>query len=212
MSEGGRRIETVVVADSETGARLDRMLAVHLTELSRSRLKSLILAGNVAIGGRTICDPSHRVNARDTIAVAVPPPEPAAPHAEDFPLAIVYEDSDIIVIDKPKGLVVHPAAGHAAGTLVNALIAHCGESLSGIGGVKRPGIVHRLDKDTTRTYGCGEETTSHTGRSPPNSPITAGADHSNAAISHSSGACPTGRAEPSISRSDATRMPATRCP
>jgi 23S rRNA pseudouridine1911/1915/1917 synthase len=149
MSEGGRRIETVVVADSETGARLDRMLAVHLTELSRSRLKSLILAGNVAIAGRTICDPSHRVNAGDTIAVAVPPPEPAAPHAEDIPLAIVYEDSDIIVIDKPKGLVVHPAAGHAAGTLVNALIAHCGESLSGIGGVKRPGIVHRLDKDTT---------------------------------------------------------------
>jgi 23S rRNA pseudouridine1911/1915/1917 synthase len=149
MNEEDRRSEAVVVAASEGGERLDRMLAVHLAELSRSRLKSLILAGKVAIEGRTIRDPSHRVNAGDNVAVAVPPPEPAAPQPEDIPLAIVYEDADIIVIDKPKGLVVHPAAGHATGTLVNALIAHCGESLSGIGGVKRPGIVHRLDKDTT---------------------------------------------------------------
>jgi 23S rRNA pseudouridine1911/1915/1917 synthase len=149
MSEEDRRSETVVVVDSEGGERLDRVLAVHLAELSRSRLKSLILAGKVAIEGRTIRDPSHRVNAGDRVAIAVPPPEPAAPQPEDIPLAIVYEDADIVVIDKPKGLVVHPAAGHAAGTLVNALIAHCGETLSGIGGVKRPGIVHRLDKDTT---------------------------------------------------------------
>jgi 23S rRNA pseudouridine1911/1915/1917 synthase len=149
MSEEGRRVETVVVDAAEQGERLDRVLALHLSELSRSRLKALILAGEVAIEGRTIRDPSHRVNARDQIAVAVPPPEPAAPEAEQLPLAIVYEDEDIIVIDKPKGLVVHPAAGHTTGTLVNALIAHCGESLSGIGGVKRPGIVHRLDKDTT---------------------------------------------------------------
>jgi 23S rRNA pseudouridine1911/1915/1917 synthase len=149
MSEGSRRVETVVVADAEKGERLDRVLALHLSELSRSRLKALIVAGEVAIEGRTIRDPSHRVNARDRVAIAVPPPEPAAPQPEDIPLAIVYEDADIIVIDKPKGLVVHPAAGHRSGTLVNALIAHCGASLSGIGGVKRPGIVHRLDKDTT---------------------------------------------------------------
>ena len=117
--------------------------------LSRSRIKALILAGEVAIGGRTIRDPEHRVNAGDAVAVNVPPPLPAAPQAEAIPLNIVFEDAAIIVIDKPRGMVVHPAAGAASGTLVNALIAHCGDTLSGIGGVARPGIVHRLDKDTT---------------------------------------------------------------
>ena len=125
------------------------MLAAHVAELSRSRLKALIEAGAVAIGGRTIRDPSHRVNSGAAIALDVPPPEPAKPAAEPIPLNVVYEDDDIIVIDKPRNLVVHPAAGHRTGTLVNALIAHCGDSLSGIGGERRPGIVHRLDKDTT---------------------------------------------------------------
>ena len=133
----------------DAGERLDRVLAAHLTALSRTRLKALVLAGRVAIGGRTIRDPGHRVNAGDRLTVAVPPPEEAAPQAEAIPLAVVYEDDDLIIIDKPKGLVVHPAAGNRTGTLVNALIAHCGATLSGIGGVKRPGIVHRLDKDTT---------------------------------------------------------------
>jgi 23S rRNA pseudouridine1911/1915/1917 synthase len=109
----------------------------------------LIEAGAVAVGGRTIRDPSHRVNAGAAIVLDVPPAEPATPRAEAIPLDVVYEDDDIIVIDKPKNLVVHPAAGHWTGTLVNALIAHCGASLSGIGGERRPGIVHRLDKDTT---------------------------------------------------------------
>ena len=118
-------------------------------ELSRSRLKALILAGAVTIDGSTIRDPGHRVNAGDHVAVAIPPDEPAAPLPEDIPLTIVHEDDALIVIEKPKGLVVHPAAGNPSGTLVNALIAHCGASLSGIGGIKRPGIVHRLDKDTT---------------------------------------------------------------
>jgi 23S rRNA pseudouridine1911/1915/1917 synthase len=149
MAEMPERIEQVTVETAEAGERLDRVLAVHVTALSRTRLKALVLAGRVAIGGRTIRDPGHRVNAGDRVTVAVPPPEPAAPQGEDIPLAIVHEDDDLIVIDKPKGLVVHPAAGNRTGTLVNALIAHCGASLSGIGGVKRPGIVHRLDKDTT---------------------------------------------------------------
>jgi 23S rRNA pseudouridine1911/1915/1917 synthase len=140
--------ERVVVAGEEAGERLDRLLAAR-TALSRTRLKALILDGAVAIGPRTIRDPGYRVNAGETIAVDVPPPEPAKPAAEQIPLNVVYEDGEIIVIDKPAGLVVHPAAGHASGTLVNALIAHCGDSLSGIGGVKRPGIVHRLDKDTS---------------------------------------------------------------
>jgi 23S rRNA pseudouridine1911/1915/1917 synthase len=157
-------IETVAVGPGEAGERLDRVLAARLgaarsgaeqedageaPALSRTRLKALILAGEVAIGGRTIRDPGHRVNAGDEIAVKLPPAEEPAPKGEAIPLNIVHEDDDLIVIDKPAGLVVHPAAGQEAGTLVNALIAHCGTSLSGIGGVKRPGIVHRLDKDTS---------------------------------------------------------------
>ncbi len=121
----------LVVAAEEAGGRLDRVLANHVTELSRSRLKALVLDGQVVVGGRPIRDPGHHVRAGDAIIVTVPPPEPAAPLAEPIPLNIVYEDDSIIVIDKPKGLVVHPAAGNWTGTLVNALIAHCGESLSG---------------------------------------------------------------------------------
>jgi 23S rRNA pseudouridine1911/1915/1917 synthase len=145
----GSRQEKVVIAGADAGARLDRVLAARIGDLSRSRLKALILAGEVAIAGRTIRDPGHHVNLGDAIMVVVPPPEPAAPAPESIPLKVVFEDDEIVVIDKPKGLVVHPAAGHPTGTLVNALIAHCGDSLSGIGGVRRPGIVHRLDKDTT---------------------------------------------------------------
>jgi 23S rRNA pseudouridine1911/1915/1917 synthase len=142
-------VQTATVAAAEAGQRLDRALADLMKELSRSRLKALILAGRVAISGRTIFDPSHRVNVGDEIAVAVPEPTPAEPEPENIPLTIVYEDADIVVIDKPRGLVVHPAAGNWTGTLVNALVAHCGATLSGVGGVRRPGIVHRLDKDTT---------------------------------------------------------------
>ncbi len=141
--------KSIVVAGDDAGARLDRVLAAHVAELSRSRLKALIEAGAVAVDGRTIRDPSHRVNAGAAIVLDVPPAEPATPQPEAIPLNVIYEDDDIIVIDKPKNLVVHPAAGHWTGTLVNALIAHCGASLSGIGGERRPGIVHRIDKDTT---------------------------------------------------------------
>ena len=142
-------MQTATIAAAEAGQRLDRALAVLMRDLSRSRLKALIVAGRVAISGRTILDPSHRVNVGDEIAVAVPAAAPAEPGPENIPLTIVYEDDDIVIIDKPRGLVVHPAAGNWTGTLVNALVAHCGATLSGIGGVRRPGIVHRLDKDTT---------------------------------------------------------------
>ncbi len=125
------------------------MLALRLPELSRSRLKALILAGQVSVNKAPAGDPAYHVAAGDTIIIDVPEAADPEPKPENIPLHIVYEDEDIIVIDKPAGLVVHPAAGHATGTLVNALIAHCGDSLSGIGGVKRPGIVHRLDKDTS---------------------------------------------------------------
>ncbi|MBR0870292.1 RluA family pseudouridine synthase [Bradyrhizobium tropiciagri] len=139
----------VIVAGDEGSVRLDRVLAQRTPELSRSRLKALILAGSVTVKDAAVRDPAYHVAKGDTIIIDVPEAAPAEPQGEDIALDIVFEDDDIIVIDKPKGLVVHPAAGHATGTLVNALIAHCGASLSGIGGVKRPGIVHRLDKDTT---------------------------------------------------------------
>jgi len=139
----------VTVAGDEGSVRLDRVLAARHPDLSRSRLKGLILAGSVTVGTAEIRDPAYHVVRGDTITIDLPEPVAAEPEGEDIALDIVFEDQDIIVIDKPKGLVVHPAAGHASGTLVNALIAHCGTSLSGIGGVRRPGIVHRLDKDTT---------------------------------------------------------------
>jgi 23S rRNA pseudouridine1911/1915/1917 synthase len=141
--------ETIKIAAEEQGLRLDRVLSARIPALSRSRLKALILDGQVTVAARTIRDPAMAVKSGDTVIVTLPEPEPAKPAGEAIPLNIVYEDDDLIIIDKPPGLVVHPAAGHAKGTLVNALIAHCGASLSGIGGVKRPGIVHRLDKDTS---------------------------------------------------------------
>jgi 23S rRNA pseudouridine1911/1915/1917 synthase len=131
------------------GMRLDRFLAALVSDLSRSRLQALLAQGVVTRGGETIGDSNWRVKPGDTYEIAVPVPAPALPEAQDIPLSVVYEDKDLIVIDKSAGLVVHPAAGNPDGTLVNALIAHCGKSLAGVGGVARPGIVHRLDKDTS---------------------------------------------------------------
>jgi 23S rRNA pseudouridine1911/1915/1917 synthase len=149
MAEPEGRFETFTVAAVEQGQRLDRVLAARVAELSRSRLKALILAGDITIAGRTVLDPDHRVDAGATITLHVPAPVSARPEAEDIPLTVIYEDEELLVVDKPAGLVVHPAPGNWTGTLVNALIAHLGDSLSGIGGVRRPGIVHRLDKDTS---------------------------------------------------------------
>jgi 23S rRNA pseudouridine1911/1915/1917 synthase len=153
IAHSAQKLE-VVVAGDEGSVRLDRVLAQRLPELSRSRLKALIQAGQVqiakvAVKAAPIRDPAYHVAKGDTIIIDVPEAADPAPKGEDIALDIVHEDDDIIVIDKPAGLVVHPAAGHETGTLVNALIAHCGASLSGIGGVRRPGIVHRLDKDTS---------------------------------------------------------------
>ena len=129
--------------------RLDAWLSRQIADLGRNHAKRLILDGRVAIGGRTIVEAKRPVKPGEIVVVDMPPPSPAEPEAEVIPLDVVYEDDALIVIDKPAGLVVHPAAGNHTGTLVNALIAHCGASLSGIGGVARPGIVHRLDKDTS---------------------------------------------------------------
>ena len=133
----------------QAGQRLDRVLAALLPDLSRSRLAALIDQGAVTLETRTIKDTNHRVKGGETYIIAVPEAVPATPRGQDIPLDVIYEDKDLIVIDKPAGLVVHPAAGNPDGTLVNALIAHCGASLMGIGGEQRPGIVHRLDKDTS---------------------------------------------------------------
>jgi 23S rRNA pseudouridine1911/1915/1917 synthase len=147
-ANSGRKLVVTVEGD-EGSNRLDRVLAVRQPELSRSRLKALILAGSITLKDAPVRDPAYHVASGDTITIDVPEATAPEPAGENIALDIVYEDDDIIVIDKPRGLVVHPAAGHETGTLVNALIAHCGASLSGIGGVRRPGIVHRLDKDTT---------------------------------------------------------------
>ena len=142
-------VRAVRVADDARGTRLDRWLAAIHPDFSRARIQALIAAGHVAVGGTTLRTASYRVKPGERITLAVPPVTAAAPAAQAIPLAIVYEDADVIVVDKPAGLVVHPAAGNPDRTLVNALLYHCGTSLTGVGGVKRPGIVHRLDKDTS---------------------------------------------------------------
>ena len=150
---------SIAIAEAQAGERLDRVLAAAFSgpkalggtgDLSRSRIKALIEAGQAhLVGGATIDDPAFRVKPGQVFTLAIPAAAPAEPAAQKMDLVIVYEDKDLIVIDKPAGLVVHPAPGSPDMTLVNALIAHCGASLSGIGGVKRPGIVHRIDKDTS---------------------------------------------------------------
>jgi 23S rRNA pseudouridine1911/1915/1917 synthase len=135
--------------DDHAGWRLDRFLAAALPDFSRSRLQQLLAEGAVSVGARTIKDANHRVKPDDDYVVTVPPTAPAIPQGQDIPLEVVYEDKDLIVINKPAGLVVHPAAGNPDGTLVNALIGYCGEDALAIGGEARPGIVHRLDKDTS---------------------------------------------------------------
>jgi 23S rRNA pseudouridine1911/1915/1917 synthase len=149
------------------GERLDRFLgqaaAARRIALSRTRLKALIEAGEVKIDERIARDPSMKLIAGTRIAFEAPAAEDSPLIGEDIQFAVVYEDEHLIVIDKPAGLVVHPAPGHAAGTLVNALIRHCGASLSGIGGVKRPGIVHRLDKDTSGLLVVAKTDAAHQG-------------------------------------------------
>jgi 23S rRNA pseudouridine1911/1915/1917 synthase len=167
MGQGGQggMSEILTVDAQEAGERLDRFLARRLPQLSRSRLQALIRAGRVARNGMAAPELGQKTKAGETYTVEVPDPEPAVPLAQAIPLAVVHEDADLLVIDKPAGITVHPGPGHAAGTLVNALIAHCGASLSGIGGVRRPGIVHRLDKDTSGLLVVAKSDRAHRGLS-----------------------------------------------
>ncbi|MES2754739.1 MAG: RluA family pseudouridine synthase [Pseudomonadota bacterium] len=162
MNRGVSIIEARVppVAD---GWRLDRALAQAVPTLSRERLKVLISAGNVTLDGVALRDPARKAVAGHVLAVAVPEPTPAHNIAQDLSLVVAFEDAHLIVIDKPAGLVVHPAAGNPDGTLVNALLHHCGGSLSGIGGVARPGIVHRIDKDTSGLIVAAKTDRTHEG-------------------------------------------------
>ena len=157
------------VAPEEAGARLDRFLAdraeIAEAHISRTRIKTLIEQGGAMVAGRVVDDANRRLAVGDEVTLQVPPAEPAEPKGEDIALNIVFEDAHLLVIDKPAGLVVHPASGHETGTLVNALIAHCGDTLSGIGGVKKPGIVHRLDKDTTGLMVVAKTDAAHKGLS-----------------------------------------------
>jgi 23S rRNA pseudouridine1911/1915/1917 synthase len=146
---GGHQIVSITLAPAHAGWRLDRALADALPTLSRERLKVLVKSGALSIGGTLHRDPAAKVRGDETFSLAVPEPTPAHNEAQEIPLKIVFEDEHLLVVDKPAGLVVHPAAGNRDGTLVNALLHHCGGSLSGIGGVARPGIVHRIDKDTS---------------------------------------------------------------
>jgi 23S rRNA pseudouridine1911/1915/1917 synthase len=140
-----------LITDKEaSGKRLDAWLSSQLApDLSRNRVQALIGEGQVSVDGKTIVETKHKLREGLSITIAIPEPDDAAPKGEAIPLDILYEDSDLIVINKPAGLVVHPGNGNWTGTLVNALIHHCGDTLSGLGGVKRPGIVHRLDKETS---------------------------------------------------------------
>ncbi len=148
MNKDNDTTYTVEVPKNKAGVRLDKFLADALDALSRARIQALMADGCVFLAGVAAQNPSAKVKAGEIYSVKMPPVVAAEPEPQDIPLDVVFEDEDVIVIDKPPGLVVHPAAGNADGTLVNALLAHCGSSLSGIGGVARPGIVHRLDKGT----------------------------------------------------------------
>jgi 23S rRNA pseudouridine1911/1915/1917 synthase len=161
MEDAETRVATAPVESA--GARVDAWLAQVWPDLSRSRLQGLIGAGKLTVDGAPVTHAKDKTRAGGRYELTLPPPEPAAPQPEPLPLTVVFEDEHLIVIDKAAGMAMHPAPGSMRGTLVNALLAHCGESLSGIGGVARPGIVHRIDKDTTGLVVVAKHDAAHTG-------------------------------------------------
>ncbi|MBX9815701.1 MAG: pseudouridine synthase [Proteobacteria bacterium SG_bin5] len=159
-----RGVDVVQVRVGEAGLRLDRALADLVPQVSRDRMKALISAGQVHDAqGKPTRDPARKTEAGQAFSIAIPRPAPAHNEAQPIPLNVIYEDAHLIVVDKPAGLVVHPAAGNLDGTLVNALLHHCAGQLSGIGGVARPGIVHRIDKDTSGLIVAAKHDRAHEG-------------------------------------------------
>ena len=155
---------TLITTETDAGTRLDAYLAANLEATTRSGAVKLIESGQVSVGGKVPAK-NYKLRSGETVEVTLPDPEAIELVAQDIPLDIVYEDSDVIVVNKPKGLVVHPAPGHPDGTLVNALMFHCGDSLSGIGGELRPGIVHRIDRDTSGLIIAAKNDLAHQGLS-----------------------------------------------
>jgi len=160
---GGTTIIEIALDASQAGWRLDRALAMQIPTLSRERLKVLTKAGALTRNATPVRDPAIKVKGDERFSLAIPEPEPAHNEAQEIPLPILFEDEHLLVVDKPAGLVVHPAAGNRDGTMVNALLHHCGGSLSGIGGVARPGIVHRIDKDTSGLLVVAKHDRAHEG-------------------------------------------------
>lgn len=156
---------SVIVDEAQSGWRLDRALAAAVPTMSRERLKALISGGHVRSGTALVRDPAAKTHTSDAFDIDIPEPKPAHNIAQDIALTIVFEDDHLLVVDKPAGLVVHPAAGNFDGTLVNALLHHCAGRLSGIGGVARPGIVHRIDKDTSGLLVVAKTDPAHEGLS-----------------------------------------------
>lgn len=161
--EADRHVLSGTLAAAQAGWRLDRALAATFPTLSRERLKALVSAGAASVDGRMVRDPALKVNGGEAVELLVPVPRPAEARAEAIALDIRFEDAHLLVVDKPAGLVVHPAAGNPDGTLVNALLHHCAGRLSGIGGVARPGIVHRIDKDTSGLMVVAKTDRAHAG-------------------------------------------------
>ena len=156
---------TFTAGPDDLGARLDKWISDQTADFSRARVKALIEGGALSKDGEPFADPKWKLREGEVFTLTPPPPEDPTPKPQDIPLDVLYEDTDLIVINKPAGLVVHPAAGNWSGTLVNALLYHCGDTLSGIGGVIRPGIVHRLDKETSGVMVVAKNDKAHQGLS-----------------------------------------------
>ncbi|NBX02828.1 MAG: RluA family pseudouridine synthase [Alphaproteobacteria bacterium] len=156
-----KKVYTITAESNDAGERLDKWLTSRVPELSRSRVQALMEQGHITCDGATIVDSAAKVKPSQAFTITIPELLPSYITAQEMPLDIIYEDEHLLVLNKPAGMTVHPAPGHADGTLVNALLAHCGESLSGIGGVVRPGIVHRIDKDTSGLLVVAKNDTAH---------------------------------------------------
>jgi 23S rRNA pseudouridine1911/1915/1917 synthase len=197
-------VRTATLAADLAGWRLDRALASAIPTLSRERLKALVSAGEVMVDGRQERDPARRMKGGEAVAVVVPPARPAEAVSQDIPLDIRFEDDHLLVVEKPAGLVVHPAAGNLDGTLVNALLHHCAGRLSGIGGVARPGIVHRIDKDTSGLLVVAKTDRAHAGLAAQFAKHTIGRRY--LAVVAGLPTPPGGRIETNLARSDANRQ------
>lgn len=199
-----KSIADVVLGPEMAGWRLDRALAAAIPALSRERMKALVSAGEVRIDHAVCRDPARKLKGGEAACVHIPAPRPSDAEAQDIPLTIVYEDDALLIVDKPAGLVVHPAAGNLDGTLVNALLHHCAGRLSGIGGVARPGIVHRIDKDTSGLLVVAKTDPAHEALSRQFSAHTVERRYSAVVIGHP--APPAGRVEGALARSSANRQ------